>query len=187
MIYLIRHMQSEANLRRIWGGDYPLTEKGIQDARKLKEQINFQPDILIVSPLIRAKQTAELIFPKMPITVDNTFREIHFGDYENTPMQDDEFSKIYKTKTSHLHEISHGDVLKDRADKAIIKLLDYLSHGEIAVVCHDTLIRSIICRLKGESLDNMPKYKPLLPNGSVLSFDFSLRMEITTNSEKTMI
>ena len=49
MIYLIRHMQSEANLRRIWGGDYALTDKGIQDAQKLKEQINFRPDVLIVA------------------------------------------------------------------------------------------------------------------------------------------
>ncbi len=32
MIYLIRHMQSEANVKGIAGGDYPLTEKGIIEA-----------------------------------------------------------------------------------------------------------------------------------------------------------
>lgn len=184
MIYLIRHMQSEANLRRIWGGDYPLTDKGVQDAQKLKEQINFKPDILIVSPLIRAQQTAKILFPNIKATVESAFREIHFGDYEDTPMQDDEFSKIYKTATSHLHEISHGDVIKERADKAIIKLLDYLPYKTATVVCHDTLIRSIICRLKGESLDEMPKYKPLLPNGSVLKLDLSAIIEITNGTDK---
>lgn len=182
MIYLIRHMQSEANLRRIWGGDYPLTDKGVSDAQKLKEQITFQPDVLVVSPLIRAQQTAKILFPEMPAIIDKDFREIHFGDYEDTPMQDDEFSKIYKTETSHLHEISHGDVLKERADRAIIKLLDYLPYGEVAVVCHDTLVRSIICRLKGESLDNMPKYKPLFPNGSILTLKSFGEMEITNNN-----
>ena len=176
-------MQSEANLRRIWGGDYALTDKGIQDAQKLKEQINFRPDVLIVSPLIRAQQTAKILFPEMSFITDDAFREIHFGDYEDTLMQDDEFSRIYKTATSHLHEISHGDVLAERADKAITRLLDYLPKGEIAVVCHDTLIRSIICRLKGESLDNMPKYKPMLPNGSVLKLDLSPKMEIMANFE----
>ena len=184
MIYLIRHMQSEANLRRIWGGDYALTDKGIKDAQKLKEQINFRLDVLIVSPLLRAQQTAKILFPEMSFITDDAFREIHLGDYEDTLMQDDEFSRIYKTATSHLHEISHGDVLTERADKAIIKLLDYLPKGEIAVVCHDTLIRSIICRLKGESLDNMPKYKPMLPNGSILKLDLSSKMEIIVNVEK---
>lgn len=187
MIYLIRHMQSEANLRRIWGGDYALTDKGVQDAQNLKEQINFKPDILVVSPLIRAQQTAEILFPNIKATVDSAFREIHFGDYEDTLMQDDEFSKIYKTATSQLHEISHGDVIKERADNAITKLLDYLSYGTVVVVCHDTLIRSIICRLKGESLDNMPKYKPLLPNGSVLCLDLSPKMQIMANSERINI
>ena len=187
MIYLIRHMQSEANLRRIWGGDYALTEKGVQDAQKLKTQINFKPDVLIVSPLIRAQQTAQILFPEMKAIIDNAFREIHFGDYEDTPMKDDEFSLIYKTATSHLHEVSHGDILKERADKAIMKLFDYLPYKTVAVVCHDTLIRSMICRLKGESLDNMPQYKPLLPNGSVLKLNLSASMEITNETGKTTI
>ena len=171
-------MQSEANLHRIWGGDYALTDKGVQDAQKLKEQINFTPDILVVSPLIRAQQTAKILFPSIKATVDSVFREIHFGDYEDTAMKDDEFSEIYRTLTSHLHEISHGDVIKERADNAITKLFDYMPYGTVAVVCHDTLIRSIICRLKGESLDNMPKYKALLQNGSILCFDLSPKMQI---------
>ena len=187
MIYLIRHTQSEANLKRIWGGDYPLTEKGIKDAHELKAQLTFHPDILVVSPLVRAQQTARILFPQMPMLIDEAFREIHFGDYENTPMKDDEFSRIYKTKTSELHKISHGDNVQERADKAISRLQDYLPQGEVAVVCHDTLIRAVICRLKGESLDSMPKYKPLLPNGSILSISPAMTMEITYNTQKTVI
>ena len=187
MIYLIRHTQSEANLKRIWGGDYPLTDKGIKDAATLKEQINFRPRVLVVSPLRRARQTAQILFPQITMTIDEAFREIHFGNHENMPMKDDEVLKIYQTATSRLHEFTHGDNVKERADKAILRLLDYLPQSDIAVVCHDTLIRSIICRLKGESLDNMPKYKPLLPNGSVLSISPSAEMSIINNSEKIII
>ena len=114
-------------------------------------------------------------------------REIYFGDWEDAPMQDDEFSRVYKTATSHLHEISHGDVIKERADKAIAKLLDYLPYKTAAIVCDDTLIRSMICRLKKESLDNMPKYKPLLPNGSILKLDLSATMEITNDTDKIIL
>lgn len=178
MVYLIRHMQSEANLRRIWGGDYPLTEKGINDAEELKNKINLQPDLLVVSPLVRAQQTAEILFPEKEYIVDEAFREIYFGDYEDVLMQDDEFSKAFKTYPSRLHEVSNGDVIKERADKAIIKLLDYKSKGNVVIVCHDTLIRSIICRLKGEDLDNMPKYKALVTNGSVTNIDLSSTIDI---------
>lgn len=187
MIYLIRHLQSEANLKRIWGGDYPLTDKGIKDAYELKSRLTIHPDILIASPLLRAQQTAEILFPEMPMIIDEAFREIHFGDYEDTPMKDDEFFRMYKTKTADLHKISHGDNIKERADKAISRLFYYLPQGEVVVVCHDTLIRCIICRLKKESLDNMPKYKPLLPNGSILSISPALTMEITANAQKIII
>lgn len=178
MIYLIRHMQSEANLKRIWGGNYPLTEKGIQDAKSTKEKITFQPDILVASPLIRAQETAKILFPEMKIHTDDTFREIYFGDHEDVPMLDDEFKKIYQNEPSRLHQICNGDDIKARADKAILALLNYLPSGTVAVVCHDTLIRGIICRLKGEHLDNMPQYKPLLPNGSILQINFPVDMKI---------
>lgn len=183
MIYLIRHMQSEANLKYIAGGDYPLTEKGISDAENLKKQIDLRPDFLIVSPLIRAQQTAKILFPEKEFIIENTFREIYFGDYENTFMEDNEFLRIYDSEPSRLHEVTHGDVIKDRADRAILKLLDYLPKGETVVVCHDTLIRGIICRLKGESLDNMPKYKTLLPNGSIVCLNLSVDMKITNYEE----
>ena len=173
MIYLIRHMQSEANVKQIAGGDYPLTEKGILDAKELAKQIDFKPDVLIVSPLIRAQQTASLLFSEKEFIVDSAFREIHFGDFEDTLMEDNEFLQTYKTRASMLHEVSHGDNIKERADKAIVRLLDYLPRGNVAVVCHDMIIRSIICRLKGEDLDNMPKYEPLTTNGCIVKFDLS--------------
>lgn len=180
-------MQSEANLRRIWGGDYSLTEKGIKDAEELRSKINLHPDLLVVSPLVRAKQTAQILFPEKEYIVDTAFREIHFGNCEDTFMEDNEFLRIYNSAPSKLHELTYGDVIKDRADKAIVKLLDYLPYKTAVVVCHDTLIRSIICRLKGESLDNMPKYKPLLPNGSILKLDLYATMEIMNSENKIII
>ena len=114
--------------------------------------------MIIVSPLIRALQTAQILFPEKEFIIDNDFREIHFGDYENTIMEDNEFLRIYNTYPSRLHEITQGDAIKERADKAIIKILDYFPKGEIAIVCHDTLMRAIICRLKGESLDERKQF-----------------------------
>lgn len=187
MIYLIRHMQSEANLKNIAGGDYPLTDEGFNEAKRLKTKIEIKPDLLVVSPLMRALQTANILFPEKEFIIDHDFREIHFGDYENTLMEDNEFLRMYNTHPSRLHEITHGDVIKKRANKAIIKILDYFTKGEIVIVCHDTLMRAIICRLKGVSLDDMPKYKPLLTNGSILKLDLSMTMEIMNDTDKIII
>lgn len=176
MIYLIRHAQSEANLKRIWGGNYPLTDKGIRDTQNLRKRLTIMPDIIVSSPLIRAQQTAKLLFPNKNIITDDVFKEINFGNHENEVMSEDECLKIYQTKPSVLHEFSQGDIIKERADKAIISLFDYLPMGTIAVVCHDTLIRAIICRLKGEDLDNMPSYKSLLPNCGIVGIEFPTKI-----------
>lgn len=187
MVYLIRHLQSEANAKLMVGGDYPLTPKGVQDGEELRKKIRLKPNFLISSPLIRAQQTARILFPKKDFIIDPTFREIHFGDYEGTKEEDNEFLKTFNTTPSRLHEVTHGDNIKDRADKAIIKILDYLQKGETVIICHDTLIRSIICRLKGESLDKMPQYKSLLSNGCILKLDLSKTMEITNCTGKILI
>lgn len=180
MIYLIRHMQSEANRRNIWGGDYPLTDLGIQQAQKVKKQIDFVPDILVASTLRRARQTAQLLFPKRKIITDATFREINFGNREDTLVLDDKYTRAYDTNPSQLHKLTHGDVMADRAQKAIAKMLEYQEQGKVvAIVCHDTLMRAILCTLKGEHLDNMPKYKPLFINGAILKIDLPCTMEVT--------
>ena len=78
MIYLIRHMQAENNSKLLVGGDYPLTEKGIHDGEKLREQIKLKPDLLIVSPLIRAQQTAQILFPQKEFIIDYPWGKFPF-------------------------------------------------------------------------------------------------------------
>jgi broad specificity phosphatase PhoE len=65
-IYLARHGQSRANAEGIIAGhiDSPLNEIGRQQARELVELINkagLKFDYIYVSPLIRAKETAQII------------------------------------------------------------------------------------------------------------------------------
>ena len=187
MIYLIRHMQSEANVKCIAGGDYPLTLKGINDAEILKNKINFKPDVFVVSPLIRARQTASILFPEEKFIVDDDFREIYFGIYENTLMADNEFLRTYNSAPSCLHEITHGDVLKERADKAIIKMLDYMAKGETVIICHDTLIRAILCRLKGKNLDCMSQYTSLITNGSIVELNLAGLIKIQNENDTTIL
>jgi len=63
-LYLMRHGESpgmlDANVQR--DCDRPLSDKGRQDTRKSAARINKEgdvPELLLVSPLLRARQTAE--------------------------------------------------------------------------------------------------------------------------------
>ncbi len=66
-VYFVRHGESTANVARVISnkrGDYaPLTNKGRQQAKELLEKLRNQGGIAVVytSPLMRAKETADII------------------------------------------------------------------------------------------------------------------------------
>ena len=87
MIGILRHGKTDWNvLHKIQGRtDIPLNEEGILSARKAKETVaSFDFDICYTSPLIRAKQTAEIVTDGLEIEVitDNRLTEIGFGELE---------------------------------------------------------------------------------------------------------
>lgn len=83
-LILIRHGATAGNMERRYIGrtDEPLCEAGIAQARALAQE-RFAPDVVVVSPALRARQTAQLIFPELPVTAAPGLRETDFGDFEN--------------------------------------------------------------------------------------------------------
>lgn len=91
MIYLIRHGETEANIKHVYCGstDLPLSAQGIE---KLKARAASLPAPLrsagpaslrfIISGLERTRQTLQLLFGDVPYEVDPRFREIDFGIFE---------------------------------------------------------------------------------------------------------
>jgi len=74
-ITLLRHGESVGNAESRWQGqaDFPLTNTGRAQTRKLaerwkKEKIKF--DLIIASPLARAKETAEIIASALNLKVE---------------------------------------------------------------------------------------------------------------------
>ena len=77
-IYFIRHAQSEANLKGILAArqDYPLTEKGRQEAVVIASEFKdiAKIDRIFCSPLIRAQQTAQPIAKAFGLDVETDER-----------------------------------------------------------------------------------------------------------------
>ncbi|MBR5474123.1 MAG: histidine phosphatase family protein, partial [Lachnospiraceae bacterium] len=86
-VYLVRHGETDWNLvRRIQGNaDIPLNEKGRAVARATAEAIKEMPiDVIFSSPLVRARETAEILVAGrgMEVQVDSRLKEIAFGEFE---------------------------------------------------------------------------------------------------------
>ena len=89
-IYLVRHGHCESNVKQIYNYvNEDLNEKGIEQAKELSKQINdIDYDIVISSPLIRAKHTAEIINVKnKQIIYDERLKEREHGSLEGQSVE----------------------------------------------------------------------------------------------------
>ena len=89
MLYIMRHGKTDWNIQHKLQGrtDIPLNEEGRQMAKQEREDyLNIPIDICYCSPLIRARETAELVLQgrNIPILYDDRLIEMGFGIYEGT-------------------------------------------------------------------------------------------------------
>jgi len=90
-VYFVRHGENPANLTRQFSYrvvDYPLTARGVAQARATARHFREQPIAAIYSsPLRRANQTAEIIGAALdlPVQTVEAFREVNVGALELEP------------------------------------------------------------------------------------------------------
>lgn len=85
-LLLIRHAESVGNAeRRLQGqGDYPLSDRGIEQARRLAGHLvqSERLNALYASPLLRTRRTAEIVSESagVPVQFIDDLREYDFGE-----------------------------------------------------------------------------------------------------------
>lgn len=88
-VYIVRHGEVPHNALHQYNiTDEDLTELGVNQAEELKEKIkgmNF--DVIISSPLIRAKHTAEIITDNKEIFFDERIKERSCGSLSGQPLE----------------------------------------------------------------------------------------------------
>lgn len=88
-IYIVRHGEVLHNaLKQYNNENEDLNEKGIRQANELREKIkNINYDIIISSPLLRAKHTAQIInFNNKKILINDKLKERDPGDLSGKPI-----------------------------------------------------------------------------------------------------
>lgn len=92
-LHLIRHGMTAGNLQGLYigsGTDLPLCDEGRAQLAELKERFAYpQVDTVFSSPLLRAVETANILFPGAAhqFTVHD-LREAGFGKFEGRPVKD---------------------------------------------------------------------------------------------------
>ena len=115
-LIFIRHGATAGNLEKRYIGstDEPLCDIGIAQVEALRKH-NFQADYLYVSPMLRTRQTAELLFPQMKYTLVSDFRETNFGLFEGKTAAELSYSMEYQAwvESMCLDPIPQGESVSD--------------------------------------------------------------------------
>lgn len=148
-IYYVRHGQTDWNLaRKMQGGqtERELNETGIKQAEETKKQLeNVNYDIVICSPMDRAKQTAEIINKErnVPIIIDERIRERKLGELEGNPITEECEKEIWDYNLNV--ELKNGEsilefekrilnFIEEIKEKYKDKLVLIIAHGGVAKV-----------------------------------------------------
>ena len=86
----IRHAPTAWNqARRLQGRtDIELSPEGIASAQSWRSDAGWAGYRVLASPLLRAQQTAKLLFPDRAITLEPRLMEMDFGDWEGRSLSD---------------------------------------------------------------------------------------------------
>lgn len=90
-LYLFRHGLTKGNLNAQYIGhtDYPLSTFGIDELKKIRTAHHYPSvDAVFVSPLKRAMQSADIMFPDNNKVVIDNFIEYNFGEFEEHTADD---------------------------------------------------------------------------------------------------
>lgn len=165
MLYIMRHGKTDWNEKHKLQGrvDIPLNEDGRQmaeNARKKYSDVHI--DVCYCSPLIRAKETAEIFFKgrDVPIITDERLKEMGFGIYEGSENAFDnpdcEMNVFFSNPEQYKKAVEGGESLEQlylRTGEFISEVVEPLleQKKDILIVGHGAMNSSIICQVK-----NMP-------------------------------
>lgn len=184
-LILVRHGESEWNLRGIWTGltDIGLSEKGKEQARLVGEKLKgFPIDFAFASVLIRAKQTLNevksVLGLDIPTFEDKALNERDYGIYTGKnkweikkEVGDEQFQNIRRGWDV---PIENGESLKDVYNRVVpyfqTEILPKLKEGKnVLIVAHGNSLRALMKYLENISEDDISKLE--LETGEIDVFE----------------
>jgi probable phosphoglycerate mutase len=158
-VLVLRHGASTWNVEGRWQGwlDAPLTRDGeVEAARRARELAHegVNPRAVYTSDLGRARRTAEIVGAHLerPVIADTGFRERNGGEWEGRTKDEIDAHWPGMRAAWRRGELtappggeSDADVLA-RVDAAIARALEHVGAGELVIVTHHGVLRTLSVR-----------------------------------------
>lgn len=167
-LYIIRHGETAWNTQlRLQGQtDIELNENGRLLAKKTAQAMRGIPfDLVLTSPLSRAKETALLVLDgrNIPVIEDTRIREISFGDMEGERISKEERqdpnSRFYRFfhDPGHYIAAAHGESIQSLCERTADFLAELKEKKEwqdktILISTHGAASRALLCAVKNTPL-----------------------------------
>jgi len=174
VLYLMRHAQSEANVRDVLAGrqDFALTAQGCADAAAMAERFCARHGVgrVVSSPLVRARQTAQPFAARLALSLasDDRLSEQHLGRFAGMTYAQVEADPDYVTDRTRRWEWTPdggGESYRDIAVRTSAFLTEAATWPEDALV----VTHAVTMRLFRACLERtLPRYpEKIAANGEV--------------------
>lgn len=153
-LHFIRHGITTGNKdgRYVGQKDIPLCEEGIEEINKLLAEYSYPyVEKVYTSPLMRCRQTAELIYPDEQQIVVDELKELDFGDFEGKSYMDLKGEESFNKWLENSLEFAppHGEKGEDFLNRLIMAVAtifkDMIDSGvtSAAVFTHGGVIMTL--------------------------------------------
>ncbi len=153
-VYLVRHGESEGNVGLYFQGidNSPLTERGKEQARFVATRcMNLPVDVMISSPALRTKETAEMISSAIDKPIEWSDLFVERDDPEAAHMEESWDKSLYD-EHAPVSDGEHFVPLRSRA-RAALAYLEKREEQNILVVTHGFFMRAMLAYvIFGETL-----------------------------------
>lgn len=164
---MFRHGQTDWNVNFLLQGttDIPMNQTGIEQtlrATKFLDPTDW--DVLLCSPLVRARQTADILVAELGLpayTEDPLLIERSFGEAEGLSYDQ------WRSKYSSLDEVPGGEsrsALEKRSGQILQNMIERYAGKRVLAVSHGALIRTVIAL---SSQGTLPRAGERLGNASL--------------------
>ena len=164
ILYTIRHGQTVWNAEdRVCGRtDIPLTGLGMEQAREAGRKLADEHiDLMIVSPMLRARQTADIIdgFIGVGYKTEDRLLEQNYGTFEGCKRDDAEYIKV---KSEFAYRLPGGESPLDLCHR-VYGLIEELNakYGDkrVLLVSHGGVCRMIYTYFNSMMNEEYPKFR----------------------------
>ena len=173
-LYIARHGETPWNVENRVSGrtDVPLTEKGMEQARLLAHSAMGKGiEVIIASPLLRARQTAQAVSEAIgvPIELDERLIELDFGSFEGGPRSDPEFQYTRAQFPTRYPGGESAFQLAHRVYSCLEDVKRKYAGKTVLLVCHGGVCRMVRSYFMDLTNDEYSYY--FAPNAQLVEYD----------------